>query len=249
MISQKKIDYYKENGEVKISSLLTSSEISSIKKSVKYFIRENRKNLKLGNNFNFLKKSKNTSSLHRLEKYKDKIFYKIAKKKKFKLIADKLNGSKSKLYTIQFFFKNKNENMPTPPHQDNGPWCFKNGQGLSFWIALNKTGKKNGVLYYYQKSQKKDVKHSTSSKTPGSSQVIKKINKKFKKKNYELKAGECVIHNSRTIHGSYKNQEKKDRQAFIVSFITTDSVKDKVKQKAYEKNLLIANKARSKLLQ
>jgi ectoine hydroxylase-related dioxygenase (phytanoyl-CoA dioxygenase family) len=248
MISQKKIDYFKENGEVKVSSVLSGREIFLIKDGVNNFIKENRKKLKLGNNFNFVKNSKNASSLHRLEKYKNRIFYKLATQKKFKLIAEKLNGANSRLLTIQFFFKNKKENKATPIHQDNGPWCFKNGKGLSFWIALNKTGKKNGILYYYQKSHKKDLKHSTSSTTPGSSQVIKKINKKYKKINYELKAGECVIHDSRTVHGSYENKVNKDRQAFVISFVTNDSVKDKIRQKAYEKNLILANKRRSKLL-
>ena len=75
--------------------------------------------------------------------------------------------------------KNHTQNHATPMHQDNNYWNYKTGKGLSFWITLNNTNKK-GVLYYMQKTQIKEFKHSQS-KTPGSSRVIKKISSIYKK--------------------------------------------------------------------
>ena len=246
-ISNKHCEYFKKKGEIKLKSLLTSKEVLNIKKAVKEFIKKKKGNLSLGKNYNFVNNSNQISSLHRLEKYKKELFYKISSKKKFINIADKLLGSKSKMLSVQFFFKNKKENKPTPLHQDNAYWCYKNGQGLSFWMALNDTNKKNGCLYYHQGSHDSELKHYPSSNTPGSSQIIKNLNLKFKKKSYKLKSGDGVIHNSRTIHGSYKNISNKDRSAFIICFLTKNSKKDFKKEKSYEKNLIQASKKKTKL--
>lgn len=239
------ITKYNDNGEVKITNLINKKEILSILKEYKKFT--NKKNGKFGKHYNYLNNSKKLTSLHRLEKYKSSYFFKIANKKIIFSTAKKLLGKDCKLHSIQFFFKNMKHNLPTPPHQDNAYWCFKNGKGLSFWIALNNTSKLNGSLYYYRGTHKKDIKHISSYGTPGSSQKIK-INKK-KKTHYKLDAGDSVVHDSRIIHGSFKNQQKKDRRAFIISFVTKKSKKDPIKIKNYENRLAeISKKNKDKLL-
>jgi ectoine hydroxylase-related dioxygenase (phytanoyl-CoA dioxygenase family) len=225
-------NFFLKSGEIKYKKILSSNEIIKLKNEHKKYIKPN---LRFGKDINFLNK-KEPTSLHRLEKNKSSFFYKLATKKKFFNISKKLTGKECRLHSIQFFMKNSSKNLPTPNHQDNAYWCFKNGSGLSFWIALNKTSKKNGCLYYYPGTHMKDVKHIPSIGTPGSSLKCI-VSKKYKKKNYSLQSGDCVVHHSRTIHGSFKNLEKKDRTAFIVSFVTKDSKQDKLLKKNYEKNL------------
>jgi len=250
MLNKKSINSYQINGELKIKNLLSDAEIFKIKKELQSFLINNKKNLILAKNFNYLKNSNKISSLHRLEKYKKLYFFKISNKKKFKNLAESLIGSQAKLLSVQFFFKKKGENKATPPHQDNAYWCYKNGNGLSFWITLNSTNKKNGSLYYYQGSHKKDLKHFPSSNTPGSSQILKKIDKKYIRKSYSLKRGDGVAHDSRIIHGSTNNITNKNRSAFVISYVSVNSAKDKKKQKSYEKKLISSNKNRQrKMLQ
>ena len=57
-----------------------------------------------------------------------------------------------------------------------------------------------------------------------------------------------MAHDSRIIHGSYKNLRKNDRRAFIISFITKNSTKDKIKQKKYEVRLSKISKKNKKNL-
>ncbi|NBN99475.1 MAG: hypothetical protein EBV19_09615, partial [Flavobacteriia bacterium] len=65
---------------------------------------------------------------------------------------------------------------------------------------------------------------------------------------YKLNAGDSVAHDSRIIHGSFKNQQKKDRRAFIISFVTKESKKDPIKIKNYENRLTeISKKNKDKL--
>ncbi|WP_440691070.1 phytanoyl-CoA dioxygenase family protein [Candidatus Pelagibacter sp. HIMB1782] len=237
------IDYFNKNGELKINNLISFSEINKLKKEYKLYTSKNLKKLKLGRDFNFSKTQNIPSSLHRLEKNKNSFFYQLTKKKKIQNLAKKLIGSEIKLYSIQFFLKNFKENHPTPLHQDNEYWNYKNGRGLSFWITLNNTNKKKGVLYYLQKSHNKIFKH-VSSKVPGSSKIIKNISNKYKKKYYSLNAGDCVAHDSKCVHGSFKNKSKSDRIAYIISFVSKNSRKDLNKRNIYEKNLKKINAKR-----
>ena len=237
------INYFNINGELKVKGLISKSEIDKLKKEYKFFTSKHLKKLKVGRDFNFSKNKDIPSSLHRLEKYKKSFFYKLTKKKKIEKLAIKLLGKKFKLYSIQFFLKNFRENHPTPLHQDNNYWNFKNGKGLSIWITLNNTNKKRGVLYYMQKTHNKDFRHSPS-KIPGSSRVIKKISSIYKKKYYSLKAGDCVIHDSKCVHGSFKNSSGKDRIAYIISFVSKNSKKDLSKRNEYENNLKKLNAKR-----
>jgi len=228
------IEKYNNNGEIKIPKFINKKEIFHILQEYKKFIFK--KHGKFGKDYNHLNFSDKLTSLHRLEKYRNTYFFKIASKKKILSTAEKLLGYKCKLHTIQFFFKNSKQNLATPPHQDNAFWCFKNGRGLSFWIALNKTSKLNGALYYYRKTHHRDIRHIPSLGTPGSSQKIK-IKKKMNKTYYKLNAGDSVAHDSRIIHGSFNNQQLKDRKAFILSYVTNDSKKDFKKTIKYKKRL------------
>ena len=85
-------------------------------------------------------------------------------------------------------------------------------------------------MYYYLNSHKKNYSHR-SSKTPGSSLIIKKHPKK-KLKFFKLKPGDCAIHDSKTIHGSFKNFSNRTRIAFIVCFVSKNARTDnKLKKK------------------
>ena len=66
---------------------------------------------------------------------------------------------------------------------------------------------KNGSVFYYDKSHKHGVFEHKSSFVKGSSQKLKnkKIIQKFIKSSPEVKKGDIIIHNSLTLHGSYKN--------------------------------------------
>ena len=248
MLNSKEILKYKKNGFIKISKILDKKTLLKIEEEKDVYLKKilNKKGLKrkLAKKFNFLKNPKKPSSLHRLFNKNNSYFNKVAKNPIFSIIGKDLMGKETKVYEIQFFFKRSNENIPTPMHQDNAYWNGIRGKGLSFWIALNDTNKKNGCLYYLKGSHKKNYKHEIST-IPGSSKVIKK-NLGFKKHFYDLKKGDCVVHDHKTIHGSFKNTLKKDRSAFIISFVTKNFQINKKKKLAYELKLKQVNIVRER---
>jgi len=253
LVSLNAINHYKKDGYVKINNLISKKIISTLKREYKKYINKisalelNKKKFMLAKKFNFISNSNRPSSIHRLKDDKKSFFYKLSTNKRFLNIAEKLTGEKCKLKDLQFFFKNKEENLPTPLHQDNAYWCYKSGKGLSIWIPLNNTNKKNGTLFYLKGSHNNDIPHNPSSNPPGSSLVIKKkLN--YKKVHFRLNAGDCVVHDSKTVHGSYKNKLQKDRASFIICFVTKNSMQDKKLKKNYDNNLSKVNKSRLKLL-
>ena len=243
MITTKNINYYNLNGELKLKYFLSKPDVENLKKEYANYINNNVKSFRVGPDYNFLRNKGLPSSLHRLQSKKKTFFYKVANKKKILKVAENLMQKKIRLQSIQFFIKNSSENYSTPEHQDNAYWSLREGgKGLSIWIALNPTGKKNGTMYYMQGSQNANYPHKSSSNTPGSSLVVKKLKKKFKKKFYNLDIGDAVVHDCKTIHGSFPNKTKVDRMAFIISYVTKDSQVNEKKLKRYERNLINISK-------
>ena len=241
MLNQDQINHFNSNGEVYIKKFLDKINLKKVKNEFNYFVNKKLKNLQIGKDYMVSKNQKLPTSLHRLEKHKKSFFFKIANDKKILKMASKLIGSKAKLYSMQFFMKNHKDNHPTPIHQDNAYWCYKNGKGISFWIALNKVNKKNGGMYYFQKTHKKNFSHIPS-KIPGSSLIIKKISTKYKKVNYDLNPGDMVAHDSKTIHGSFSNIDKKNRIGFILCYVSMNSKMDLKLRSQYEKKLFNIHK-------
>ena len=67
--------------------------------------------------------------------------------------------------------------------------------------------------------------------------MIKKTKKKFKKKYYSLNPGDAVVHDSKTIHGSFGNKIKSDRIGFILCYVSKNAIQDSALKKNYEKKL------------
>ena len=99
--------------------------------------------------------------------------------------------------------------MPAPPHQDNYLWAINNNNGITFWIALDKSGKNNGGLYYLKSSHKLGLLKHENSYMPGTSQKIPKslLKKKLFKKIY-TKIKEWRYVDSPLSNNSWKNVNK-----------------------------------------
>lgn len=82
------------------------------------------------------------------------------------------------------------------------------------------------------------VKHSVSFH-PGTSQEIKKkiILNKYKKITPVLQKGDCIVHNSLTIHGSNKNLSNKPRTGLTLRYIAKNEKFNSKLIKAYKKDL------------
>ena len=123
----------------------------------------------------------------------------------------------------ELFAKPARVGLASPFHQDNYLWAVKNNNGLTIWVALDISEKKNGGLTYVSSSHKFGLLEHEDSFAPGTSQrvkqkVLKKILNKNKKITPKLKPGDALIHHCLLIHGSNINKSDKNRRGFTLQF-------------------------------
>ena len=229
------IKNFENKGYVLIKDFYSKDLAKNIIKNLKTFLEKNKLNLK---GVNLIEKKSKINSAHNLQKWK--LLKKIQKNKKIRDIAETLLKGKIKNFGAEVFAKPAKIGLKSPVHQDNFYWNVKDNKGITFWIALNRSNRKNGSLFYYEKSHKLGVIKHEPSFAPGSSQQINNINrfKKFKKVHPNLEVGDILIHSCLIAHGSEKNKSNKDRMGLTLRFIGANSKIDQKKKKKYEKSLV-----------
>ena len=226
---------FKVNGYVTLKNFFQKEQIKFVKKSLFNFLNKKKRNLKKRE----LHLAKNSDLINSVHHLKWPYINKFKKNSKIIKIVQKLLDEKTKSFGAEVFAKPAKVGMEVPIHQDNFYWNLNNAKGLTVWIALDKCTKKNGALFYFEKSQKAGLLMHKPSYAPGSSQVLKdkKILKKFRKVTPELDVGDVLIHHCLIVHGSKKNTSRKDRAGLTMRYISRSSKINETARKKYEKVL------------
>ena len=153
---------------------------------------------------------------------------------------------------MELFAKPAKFGMPSPMHQDNYLWNIKNGKGLTVWVCLDTSNKKNGGISYLPNSHRYGTLDHEPSFAPGTSQAIKKkILRKITTKNKvvtpNLFSGDICVHSCLTVHGSNKNTSKNPRRGFTLQFKDKYAKYDREKILAYRQSLKKQISLRSKI--
>lgn len=211
-------DFY-EKGFVKISNLFSTNEINKVLKEIN-LIKE--KFNKINNPNLHLTKDNKVNTIHDINKFiNSNVLNKVSKNKKLINIVEYILDGQITARNFEFFLKPKNTGKPSPVHQDNFYWNIKNKKALNVWIACTNSSKKNGGVFYFEKSHNIGLIDHELSYAAGSSQKVPdKIVKSFSyKKSYpNLKPGDCIIHHCEVAHGSEKNSSKLDRIGLVISY-------------------------------
>jgi len=227
---------YDNDGYVVVKKFIRSTEIKKIKGNLLNYINKNR-HLLIGRDIAVVK---NTNKINSISNLKNWAYIKqVQNKKKIKDLAKIFLGKKIKNFGSELFAKPAKVGLPAPIHQDNYYWNILNGEGITVWIALDNSNKKNGAVFYYKKSHKVGLLDHQLSKVRGLSQELKdkSILKKFKKNSPNLKPGDALVHNCMIIHGSNKNLSKFNRTGLTMRFISASSKFNTENKKKYELKL------------
>ena len=225
---------FDRDGFVLIRKFYSSSKIKQIKKKLFKHLEKIKHKLKK-RQIHFTD-SKLINSVHHLKWEK---MNEIRNNKKILNIVKTLLRDKVKHFGAEVFAKPAKYGLKVPIHQDNFYWNVDNSKGLTVWIALDKSIKKNGAIFYYKKTHKLGLLNHKSSYAPGSSQKLKNLNilKKFKKTMPNLNVGDILIHHCLVVHGSMKNLSNNDRTGLTMRYIGKSS-KILISSKSnYEKEL------------
>lgn len=231
---------YQEKGWVKFEKFLTKKQVNYYKNKINSSLKKNHKKY-TGRDINYTTNKiqlRDINSFHRMHDFK--WVKNFSKSKKInKLAKTLLKGSKPELRASEVFFKPKKHGLKAPIHQDNFYWKVKNGNAFTIWISLNKSDKKNGGVFYFDKSHNGGLLDHIESFSKGSSQKIKNENKlkKYKVNFPNLRPGDALIHHCLTVHGSRDNKSDRDRKGWTFQFKDKDDPYDKLSITKYEKSL------------
>ncbi|MEC8074308.1 MAG: phytanoyl-CoA dioxygenase family protein [Pseudomonadota bacterium] len=247
MIKQKKkfekLKYhYEKYGWVVYKKLFDFQQIQKVKIIINnYLDTQIKKNYKKTRSINFIndtiKSVDQVNSFHELAKSRQ--IKLLANSKKILNIASFFLNSEPEFRSCELFAKPARKGLPSPNHQDNFYWGVKGSNALTFWIALDKSTKKNGSVHYYNGTHKFGILKHDPSYAKGSSQKIsdKKFLNSFKVSQPELEPGDAIIHHSLVVHGSSKNLSNRYRRGWTIQFKDKFAKYDFKQIKAYEKSL------------
>ena len=236
MILKKLKREYEKKGFVVYKNLISKKNLHEMNKSLGVFTKKykakTRKNMNLTN--------KKINSIHNME---DWIWIKKLRKDKTIIeIIKTLIKERAKNFGSEFFAKPARHGLKSPVHQDNFYWSLSplnKNKGLTIWISLNKSDKRNGGVFYFNGSHKIGLLNHVPSHAPGSSQTVKnlKMLKRFRKVYPKLNPGDCLIHNTMVAHGSEPNKSNSPRKGITLRYVPKKSKFNKSHKNKYLQSL------------
>ena len=235
-----KFSEYQSRGWVIEKNVHSLIEINNIKKKIKNFLEKNLKNYS-GRDINFSNNKVEIGSLNSFHKMDDCDYIKkLAFSDKIYNISKKyLKTKKPELRACELFAKPKINGLAAPIHQDNYYWCVNDANALTIWLALDKSTKENGGVFYFDGSHKYGIFEHEPSNAKGTSQKIKGKNslKNFFISTPNIEIGDCIIHHSLVAHGSDTNKSETNRSGLTFQFKSEKSYYDDQLKNSYEKSL------------
>lgn len=221
----KNINFYNDNGYLKINNFFSKNEINILKKLINEIERLKPKKGKemiykdLLNKKEILTRTENFYDYH-------KDIKKFLLKKKIYQCLKTITGYEPILFKDKINWKYPGAEG-FEPHQDAQVWepLYKKIKSfVSLTISIDKTTKKNGCLEIAAKYHKKGLLGNNKSAIP------KKIVKKLQWKKIYTKPGDIIIFDAYTPHRSSKNYTKKPRR---MMYLTYNAKKDGNLRKKY----------------
>tara|TARA_B100000287_G_scaffold435136_1_gene502060 strand:- start:5902 stop:6651 length:750 start_codon:yes stop_codon:yes gene_type:complete len=225
------VDTLKTDNFVVIKKFFDKDLLSKIKTEIKLLDKE--KMNRRDKHFITVKDRLVLSSMHNIHLY-SKFYKNIILNSKLREIVKLRYGSTSRrIFNSSLFAKPKNIGLSTKIHQDNAFFNLENAEALTCWVAIDKSDKMNGGLFYYKGSSKLGLFPHIPEGNLGASMTIRKTKvftnkiKKFKKIFIQVQPGDCVIHDALVVHGSNSNISSKNRRAFNFSIASKDKINTK----------------------
>lgn len=221
-ITQEHIDFYRENGFVKVDDMLTPEELTELREYLEEAMQSE------GD------RSVNTDK-------KDGLYYRVLNQKvnvwrdhagmgkfsfhpRFAQSAMELSGAAG----IRFFhdhglWKMPGDSKPTPWHQDTPYWPFNEAEAgaMSIWITLDDVDERNGCMAFVPKSHKLGKLKGIDLANPqnifeyvegGQTTVQQPVV-------VPLRAGSCTFHNGLTFHYAHANSTDRPRRVLAIIYV------------------------------
>ncbi|QJD82035.1 phytanoyl-CoA dioxygenase family protein [Cohnella herbarum] len=221
-ITEKHVDFYRENGFVQVDNMLTPDELDQLREYLEEAMhadsdRSVKTDKKDGLYYRVLNQKVNTWRDHGG-------MGKFSFHDRFAQSALALTGANE----IRFFhdhglWKMPNDSKPTPWHQDTPYWPINEADKgmLSIWIALDDVNEQNGCMAFIPKSHKLGKLTGIDFLEPQNIFDYVEGGQLDDRKPVvvPLKAGSCTFHNGLTFHYAHANMTDRPRRALAIIYM------------------------------
>ena len=144
--------------------------------------------------------------------------------------AKLMKSNKSRLFHDHVLVKEPGSSIVTPWHQDKPYYCVDGNQSVSFWIALDDISKEgcleciagshlSNILHKPKRFNGNDLYENDNSKEVPD---INSNRKDYKILSWDIKAGDAIAFDFRTLHGASENVNKISRRRVFSARIVGD---------------------------
>ncbi|MDG1437486.1 MAG: phytanoyl-CoA dioxygenase family protein [Emcibacteraceae bacterium] len=155
--------------------------------------------------------------------YNDKFKKFIMESEAAAIAARLMDASKINMFFDHLLVKEPGSVEPTPWHQDGPYWKVKGTQVCSIWFAMDNVREETGGVRYVKGSHSTGIRYRPQSFSgngndtyqDGGLATLPDIDATVPADQiicYELKPGDCLVHNFNTIHGAKGNAASKVRR-------------------------------------
>ncbi|XP_069675940.1 probable alpha-ketoglutarate-dependent hypophosphite dioxygenase [Periplaneta americana] len=230
MLTKEQVDFYRENGYIKLDNIFTEEEINEISDEYdELFARKQHDNMRTewrGKDMKNLAKNENVLvlAMHNLQ-FHSEVFTRLLMNKKFlDAMEDIMQTHNILLHHNKAHLKPPEKGAPYLMHQDYHYFPFKNHSMVAAFFNLEDTSPENGGLAVYPGSHKLGPLEDAGVVDKGESIHYVDPEK------YPLsgatpiyaKKGDIVVFSYLLLHGSYVNKSDRPRRMFLVQLMSAD---------------------------
>lgn len=220
LVSEDKVDFYRENGFVKVDNVLSDDEVVELREYMEEAMfweqgRSHKSDKKGGSYYRVLNQKVNAWRDHAgLCKY---TFHPRISR----LALQVSGGNGIRFFHDHILWKMPEDSKETPWHQDFPYWPMNEHGAFSIWIALDDVDEENGCMMFVPKS------HKIGNFNPINLADPQDIYDYAKGTGIEeqqpviarMKAGSCTFHNGLTFHYAHPNKTAKPRRALAIIYM------------------------------
>jgi ectoine hydroxylase-related dioxygenase (phytanoyl-CoA dioxygenase family) len=219
-LSREYIDFYRENGFVKLKHVLSPETIQYMNKTISAeVVRLNTQHLPMEERDTYGKAFLQIMNIWtRSELVKEIVF----SKRLAKLAADLMGVDGVRMYHDQALFKEPGGGH-TPWHADQYYWPLSNDNTITAWIPLQETGLELGPVEFSAKSQQLQEGRTLKISDDSENYIQKKLTlNDFKKVVEPFETGEVSFHSGWIFHRAGANATKSMRKVMTVIYMDKD---------------------------
>jgi ectoine hydroxylase-related dioxygenase (phytanoyl-CoA dioxygenase family) len=234
-LSDKQVEFYRENGYLAGIRLLNDEQIEVLRKELAELVNPAHPGNELFYEFNSNESADPQKVLfHALGAWRiTPGFHDLLWNLAFCLPASQLLEGPVRFWHDQLFYKPAHHGGVVIWHQDYSYWTRTQPMAhLSCWIGLDDSTRENGCLHYVPGSHRWNLlpREDFANNMDTIHGVLSEAQKReFNPKAIELKKGECSFHHPLMVHGSFDNQTDRPRRAAVINVVRDGvrSVSDK----------------------